>query len=188
MLLVHLGTVRNEPELGVAAVALGLYALLSARFGRGARPLLALGIAGPALLLAASPNLAAATVGAVPVIVNASLFWFFGTTLLPGREPLIARYCRYEHGVVPPEFAPYTRAWTGIWTLLFAVFTLECALLMCLASPETWSLFANWINNAVVAALFLGEHLLRSVLFPQFGWASPLRTGRAILLASSAHD
>ena len=40
---------------------------------------------------------------------------------------------------------------------------------------STWSLLANLLTPAVVAALFVGEHLLRYRLHPEFERAAPCR-------------
>jgi hypothetical protein len=39
-----------------------------------------------------------------------------------------------------------------------------------------------------MAALFIGEHVVRGLRFPQLGPARPWRTGRAMFLASLRND
>ncbi len=108
----------------------------------------------------------------------------FGWTLRDGRVPLITWYTRVQyHGEVPIELQAYTRHLTVMWTWLFAVFAAECALLEGFASREIQVFFINYVNYPMVAIVFLGEHLYRTWRFPQFGIASPLRTGYTIFRA-----
>ena len=44
------------------------------------------------------------------------------STLLPGREPLISRYTRFDFGHLPPDCAGYTRFLTLLWAALLAGF------------------------------------------------------------------
>ncbi len=124
----------------------------------------------------------------LPVAVNGLLAWHFGATLRPGREPLIARYTRLDWGRMPPECVGYARALTGFWAVTLGLLALAHAAAV-LAPPAA---SAGGIgrgavlaaNAALVAALFLGEHALRTVRFPALGIASPLRTLRVMARAS----
>jgi uncharacterized membrane protein len=146
-----------------------------AGFGAGLGALLC------ALLMAAPGGLAAA-LQALPLVLEACLALHFAASLRQGREPLIALYTRLDWGYVPPECAGYTRRLTQFWTLVLAA--LAAAHGLTFAMPELDPGLALAANAAVVLALFLGEHLVRTLRFPQFGIASPLRTLRAILLAA----
>jgi uncharacterized membrane protein len=120
----------------------------------------------------------------LPVLINVFLLVQFGRTLLPGREPLIVRYCRTDLGAVPAAVERYARRLTALWCIVFAGMIAEGAILAEYASIELWSLFANVLNYVLVFALFVGEHAVRSVIFPEYGIASPIRTGRAMLRSS----
>jgi uncharacterized membrane protein len=120
---------------------------------------------------------------AIPVLINLFLLVRFGRTLLPGREPLIVRYCRTDLGTVPAAVERYARRLTALWCVVFAGMAAECMILAEYTSIEVWSLFGNVLNYVFVFVLFVGEHAVRSVVFPEYGIASPIRTGRAMLRA-----
>jgi uncharacterized membrane protein len=122
----------------------------------------------------------------IPVLINLALLIQFGRTLLPGSEPLIVRYCRTDLGSVPAAVERYARRLTALWCVVFSAMLVECVVLAEFAPIEVWSLFANLLNYLLVLALFIGEHAVRSVVLPQYGIASPLRTGRAMLQSALA--
>jgi len=188
--LFHAAIVTNKALYNVAALVFLLAAALS-RGVRGSRRrlMLAGGLGAVALALFLSPRLTATLAHGLPFLVNLAFMICFGRTLLPNQEPLITRFCRVEYGgQVPEAFVRYTRMLTLIWTALFAVFAVEC--LVPLAAPSTlsWLVPLNLLNGGIVALFFLGEHVFRTWRFPSFGIASPLRTGRIILLAGRHHD
>lgn len=179
-----LGRVARLDQLAAfAAAGLALLAVgpslpsLRARAGFGA----GLGALLGTLLLAAPGGLAAA-LQALPLVLEACLALHFAASLRQGREPLIALYTRLDWGHVPPECAGYTRRLTQLWSVVLAA--LAAAHGLTFALPDLDPGLALAANAAVVLALFLGEHLVRTLRFPQFGIASPLRTFRAILLAA----
>jgi hypothetical protein len=138
---------------------------------RRARLLLVIGAsAALAVLLAGNPVAAA--------LGNAAVALRFGLTLLPGREPLIAHYSRFDWAG-PPE-GGYTRALTFAWALLLGGFALAHAALALAGIEEAPLTVAEPV---ICAILFCGEHALRNRRFPQLGRATPLRTLRAIGLA-----
>ncbi len=104
----------------------------------------------------------------------------FAATLLPGRDPLISRYTRFDFGHLPPDCAAYTRGLTLLWAALLAGF----------AAAQAAALFGLWRPSMVLGvevlvggALFLGEHFVRSRRFPHHGPATVRRTVRAVRLA-----
>jgi uncharacterized membrane protein len=121
----------------------------------------------------------------LPVLADLAMAMHFGTTLRPGREPLIARYDRFDPASSPAESAGYTRALTRLWALLFlALAPLHAVLLLQLGlSP----LPVMTVTFALMLSLFLGEHLVRSRRFPRLGRATPARTLRAVVAAHTAH-
>lgn len=142
--------------LGAMLLLLGLEA------AAGAAILDAAGRAGPALL-AALGNLVAGL--------------RFGLTLLPGREPLISRYSRFDAAGMPDADGRYTRRLTRLWALLlggFALAFLAAALGLGSAAPLAR------LQPLACLGLFLGEHALRRRCFPGLGPVSPLGTLRAI--------
>jgi uncharacterized membrane protein len=125
----------------------------------------------------------------LPVLGILLMAVHFGMTLLPGREPLITRYTRYDHGVRLDECAGYTRGLTWLWTGVF----LALAPLY-LVALLGWPPFHGAVDlpevvgasSAFMLLLFLGEHVVRTLRFPHFGLATPARTARAVLAATMA--
>ncbi len=112
--------------------------------------------------------------------VGAYLFmlWFFGHTLMPGREALITRLARHMHGTLPPEIERYTIHVTTAWCLFFAGMVLTSLLLFFLAPLAVWSVF-NLLNLPLVVAMFMAEYLYRILRYPNFSHASIRSTIRA---------
>jgi uncharacterized membrane protein len=123
---------------------------------------------------------AVALVLAPSVIINAALLILFGQTLLPGREPLITRFRRLEHGEVTPMFASYTRNLTIAWTLLFSFGVVVSLMAVGMGDVALWSWVSLILLPAMTGALFLGEHVYRAARYGAEGRASPLDTLRLI--------
>ena len=122
---------------------------------------------------------------ALGVCGNLLACYHFAATLLPGREPLISRYTRFDFGHLPPDCAGYTRGLTLLWAVLLAGF----------AAAQAAALSGLWRPSAVLGvevlvggALFLGEHLVRGLRFPHHGPATLRRTLRAVRLAHAPRD
>jgi uncharacterized membrane protein len=122
---------------------------------------------------------------ALAVLANLFASFQFATTLPPGREPLISRYTRFDYGHLPPDLAAYTRLLTLLWATLLAAF----------AAAQAAALAGYWSASAVLAveiaacaALFLGEHFVRNLLFPHHRPITLRRTVRAVRLAHAARD
>jgi uncharacterized membrane protein len=115
-----------------------------------------------------------------PVLINAMLAWLFGRTLVRGRVPLIARFAMMEQGTLSAELAAYTRTLTWVWTLLFITAALFSFALAMSGHRDAWSLFTNFINYLLVAALFLGEFAYRRLRFRNYRHHSPLQLLRNV--------
>lgn len=107
------------------------------------------------------------------------MLWFFGHTLMPGREALITRLARKIHGTLPPEIERYSHRVTTAWCVFFAGMALTSLLLFFLAPLAVWSIFANLLNLPLVVAMFLAEYLYRILRYPNFSHASIRATIRA---------
>lgn len=115
-----------------------------------------------------------------PILINLVLAWLFGRTLVRSRVPLIARFAIMEQGTLSAELAAYTRTLTWVWTLLFigaAALSLALALS---GHRDAWSLFTNFLNYVLVAALFLGEFVYRRLRFRNYRHHSPLQLLRNV--------
>ncbi|TPG53521.1 hypothetical protein EAH89_16250 [Roseomonas nepalensis] len=117
----------------------------------------------------------------VPALALAGFAWGFARTLRAEREPLIARYIRFDERRDDAECAGYARRLTGLWALALAAAAL--AQLVPLAGGG-----AGWhvVPPLLLLALFLGEHVVRSLRFPAGGIAWPDQTFRAILRSERA--
>jgi uncharacterized membrane protein len=115
-----------------------------------------------------------------PVVINAMLAGLFGRTLVRGRVPLIARFAMIEQGTLSAELAAYTRTLTWVWTVLFIAAALFSLALAISGHRDAWSLFTNFVNYLLVAALFLGEFVYRRLRFRAYRHHSPLQLLRNV--------
>jgi uncharacterized membrane protein len=106
------------------------------------------------------------------ITVYVLLLWFFGRTLRAGREPLVTRIARHEHGTLPADIELYTRRVTWAWCVYFAVMASASLLLFAVAPLAVWSWFANVLNVPLILLMFLAEYAYRVLRFPNFAHAS----------------
>ena len=99
--------------------------------------------------------------------INALLCGWFGGTLRPGRLSLIGQFAQRVHPLSPAHVA-YTAQVTRVWTLYFALMTLASVVIYLTQPFAVWSVLANLLTPLLIGALFLGEHLLRYRLHPEF--------------------
>ncbi len=191
-LLTHAASVFDSRALMLVSIAVLLGAILVRPLLDGRRwALVALVVAGlvvAGLVVAGLANLDAASIILFlpPVLLNAYLAWLFGHTLARRSTPLIERLVRLMQAPGLPLEAGvigYARNVTRLWTGLFLLLCGTNLVLAVLAAPrglleilgvrapisvrfETWSLFANVLNYAIVAAVFLVEFAYRRRRFP----------------------
>jgi uncharacterized membrane protein len=90
------------------------------------------------------------------------LAWFFGRTLRPGREPLIALFARRIHGAdYSPRIARYARQATWAWTGFFVAMAVIPLVLFATASLATWSFFVNVLSLPLLGLMFVLEYAAR---------------------------
>lgn len=186
-LLAYGASLFENPALTIASVAVLAAAILIRPLTEGRRwawfalPLVAVAIVGLWRI-----DAAALVLFLPPILLNVFLAWLFGHTLVRDRTPLIERLV---HLLQPPGEPPgpdvvryagqLTRMWTGLFIGLAAV---NLGLAACATpgglldaagvrapvavSREAWSLFANVLNYAIVAAFFLLEFAYRMRRFP----------------------
>lgn len=130
-----------------------------------------------------------ALVNGVPhAAINLTLLWMFGRTLARGREPLITGFARQVHGALPPELEAYTRNVTAAWCAFFAAEIAVSAVLLLVAPLSTWSLFVNTLTAPLVAAMFVGEYVLRRLRFPDHEHASIFKGVEMFIAAARARS
>ncbi|HKX44408.1 MAG TPA: hypothetical protein VJO99_24840 [Burkholderiaceae bacterium] len=149
----------------LAAAAAGAWAA-----GQRVRSLLAAGAIAALCLQAAFGVLVPAPLLylAQHVVINLMLGWWFGASLRDGHEALITRLASLVHREMTPAMAAYTRNVTRAWVAYFVAISLGSLLLFALASFETWTWYANIATPIALAAMFVGERLLRFRLHPEF--------------------
>lgn len=100
--------------------------------------------------------------------IHLSLAFAFGGTLRAGRTPLITTLARRVHRNFTADMAAYTRNCTLAWVMYFAGMAGLSVALFVAAPFDTWALFANLLTPVTLAAMFIGEYLLRYLLHPEF--------------------
>jgi uncharacterized membrane protein len=102
-----------------------------------------------------------ATAGIPYVTAYSVLLTIFGTSLLPGREPLITAVARKTHGSLRPDIAVYTRRVTIAWCCFFvAQLTISLTLFFC-ASMVAWSFYVNVLDLPLLVLMFASEYIYR---------------------------
>jgi uncharacterized membrane protein len=142
--------------------------LAGSRFGRWGLALAGLaGVAGFALVLlgeAGDPNRLYVLQHAG---INALLCGWFGSTLRGDRLSLIGRFAQRVHPL-SPAMRLYTAQVTRVWTLYFGSMVVASIAAYASLSFAAWSVLANLLTPLLVAGLFVGEHLMRYRLHPEF--------------------
>jgi uncharacterized membrane protein len=109
--------------------------------------------------------------------IHLALAWGFALTLRPGHTALISLLAQGVHHKLgqafTPELAAYTRRLTVGWVGYFVGMVLLSVLLY-LATPWTvWSLFCTVLTPLAAVVFFLGEHVWRRVVHPEFPRVPP---------------
>lgn len=111
--------------------------------------------------------------------VHLALGVSFGLTLTGPGPSAIGRVARQLHGRLQPGMERYTQRVTLVWTVYFIAMALVSGLLFLAGPWSAWSLLANVLTPLAIALLFVGEHLLRYRLHPEFERVSLLDAARA---------
>lgn len=186
-LIAHAAVVSRSGSLTmVSLVVLALLVMLPrlARWSAGAWCAVPLVVAVLALLWRA--HAAWLPLYATPVLISFAVAWAFGHTLARGEVPLVERLVRLLHNSddLQPDIRSYARGVTVAWTVLMSALGVLNLALALIAEPrgvllmmgiqppftvqvETWSLFANFLNYAIVGGFFIAEYLYRDMRFPE---------------------
>jgi uncharacterized membrane protein len=188
-IVLHLAIVWRSQPLMVLFVAIMVTGLLASgvegRFLPWSVAVAALIVAGFALL---DLGTAAWIAGFWPVLVYLAIAGVFGSTLRPGRMPLVERFARViDHGdAMPSELVAYTRVLTWAWTIIPLAMALVSVLLAQFASRELWSLFTNVLSYVALAVLFFAEYPYRRWRYPDTPHTNPVAV--AVRLARRAPE
>lgn len=163
------GNARWAPVVTALAMTLGLVLWALAR-----RSLMitVVAVAMTACLGIFSVHAPAVLIYAPPVLINTALAVVFAMSLRASRVPIITRYARLEHDVLPPELAQYARTLTLAWALLFAAMAVVSLALAAFGSVNEWSTFSNLMSYLLVGLLFLGEWFYRRRRFREYRHAT----------------
>jgi uncharacterized membrane protein len=104
--------------------------------------------------------------GLFHALLNLSMLWLFGITLLQGREPLITQIARRISGELTEEIRNYTRQATVAWCILFTMQVVISLLLYVFAPLAVWSFFINVLDFPILALMFIAEFSYRTLRFP----------------------
>lgn len=118
--------------------------------------------------------------------IHLALFLTFAATLRRGRQSLIGSVAARVHGGLTPPMARYTRKLTAVWAGYFLGMALLSLAVHATRPWSDWSLLANVLTPVAIAVLFVGEHLLRYRLHPEFERSGLLDTVRAYSRAPAA--
>jgi uncharacterized membrane protein len=117
----------------------------------------------------AASGVIVAVSGIPHAVTNAGLLTVFGSSLLPGRKPLITTLAeRLNLAPLAPELTLYTRTVTLAWCCFFALELVASLFLLLLAPLATWSFFVNVLTLPLVVAMFLGEYTYRRLRFRSY--------------------
>jgi uncharacterized membrane protein len=176
----------NAPERAWAVAA--LFGPLLAAVGLGGwkkrhAPTLAFVAAAAALLALTTARGGVADISRLYVLqhgaIHAALAWSFAMTLRAGSVPLVTRMAERVHTNFTPAMRDYTRALTGVWAGYFVAMIVVSAGIYAFASWQAWSFFCNLLTPASAVALFVGEHVWRYRVHPEFERASIAQAVRA---------
>lgn len=100
------------------------------------------------------------------------LCFMFARTLRAGRTALCTGWADRLHGPLTPAERRYSRHVTLAWSVFFAAMGIISAMLFAFASPQVWSAFNNLWSLPLIAAMFIGEYLVRLRALPHTAHAS----------------
>ena len=173
-LLLHTIIVREQVEMWhlvlvfAPMLAVAVWVLLRL-VGRPWRPLLILSLAMLAYLIFNGDHGRIGLLtfnGLMHASLNLFLLWFFGRTLLKGREPLITQIANHINGPLEPEIEAYTRQATFAWCFFFSLQVSTSLLLYVFAPLSYWSFFINVLDLPMLMLMFVAEHTYRRIRFP----------------------
>jgi uncharacterized membrane protein len=106
-----------------------------------------------------SAQVSVVAASAIPhTLAYVALLAVFGSTLLPGREPLITALTRSMRGVISDRIVAYTRRVTVVWCSFFAA-QLVVSLVLFVSTPlSVWSFFVNVLNLPLLVLMFGVEY------------------------------
>lgn len=99
--------------------------------------------------------------------INVLLCGWFGSTLRGDQLSLIGQFAERVHAMTP-DMRTYTAQVTMVWTAYFALMAAASLLVYATLSFAAWSLLSNLVSPIMIGVLFIGEHLVRYRIHPEF--------------------
>src|ERR1700722_9382677 len=128
---------------------------------------------------------------AIPhAIAYVSLLAVFGSSLMPGRKPIITIFAERSRGELPSPLARYTRRVTWAWCAFCVAQLLGSLFLRLFAPAWMWSTFVNMLNFPLLVAMFCGEFAWRKWRhghWPQERLTDSFRMAREVAVITT-HD
>jgi uncharacterized membrane protein len=173
-LALHLTITRAKSWPLIVIIALVQIAVLAVALGRRHPAALkcsaaaAAAIAVTAMLAGKTGSGLAALPGIPHALAYSMLLAIFGSSLFPGRVPILTRLVQAVRGPLPPELVAHTRHVTIAWCC-FSAAQLAISLVLFLRAPyEVWSFFVNILNLPLLFAMFAGELTYRMLRFRHY--------------------
>jgi uncharacterized membrane protein len=99
--------------------------------------------------------------------INVLLCGWFGSTLRGDRLSLIGQFAQRVHAMTA-SMRTYTAQVTTVWSLYFALMAFASVVVYATMSFAAWSLLSNLVSPVMIGVLFIGEHLVRYRIHPEF--------------------
>ncbi|MES2533216.1 MAG: hypothetical protein V4636_19390 [Pseudomonadota bacterium] len=165
---------------------LSVVGLMGGRFGKpGIAATIVLGLIGFALVLRGEAGNPDRLYVLQHAGIHAVLCCWFGGTLRADRLSLIGQFAQRIHPL-SPGMREYTTLLTRIWTVYFAGMVVASIGIYALLPFDVWSVFANLFTPVSAVVLFVGEHLLRYRIHPEFERTRLIDAFRAVYAGSAA--
>jgi uncharacterized membrane protein len=104
----------------------------------------------------------------VPVAINGTFLYTFGSTLL-SPPPLIERFAKLQHADLNAAEIKWCRSWTLIWSAFFTVNIVVATALGLTQQLQLWALYNGLLSYIVMGCLFGIEYTLRKHRFGRYG-------------------
>jgi uncharacterized membrane protein len=164
--LIGIALAVDQPSLRALGLPLLAIALVGLRPAHWPGRALLLASFGLALLVLLAPTLALWPPG---LICLATAAWF-AQSLLPGRQPLIARFAAvveaHRGEPLPPDSAGWLRGWTWAWAGLLSGLGATAIVLAARDQASLWLLWVSAVIPGTVLVTLIAEYLLRRLRFP----------------------
>jgi uncharacterized membrane protein len=101
----------------------------------------------------------------MPVLINATMLFVFGRSLLGGRPTIVERFARASGENLTEGHVAYYRRVTAIWCWFFVGNGLLTLWLVLFGSLAAWGIYTGLIAYVLVGILFGGESIVRRLRF-----------------------